>query len=62
VRYRQNIIIVLLTFSAGSATLTFAIIRDLYQGRKAIKMTAYMSAIVALSPIIAPIFGGYYHV
>ena len=43
----------------GSAILTFAIIRDLYEGERVAKMIAYMSAVVALSPIIAPIFGGY---
>lgn len=44
---------------AGSAILTFAIIRDLYQGEQVAKLIAYMSAVVAISPIIAPIFGGY---
>jgi MFS transporter, DHA1 family, multidrug resistance protein len=43
---------------AGSAILTFAIVRDLYEGSEVSKMIAYMSAVVALSPIIAPIIGG----
>ncbi|CAN5220120.1 Bcr/CflA family multidrug efflux MFS transporter [soil metagenome] len=47
---------------AGSAILTFAIIRDLYEGEYAAKMIAYMSAVVAMSPIIAPIVGGYIQV
>lgn len=44
---------------AGSAILTFAIIRDLYEGRQVAKIIAYMSAVVALSPIISPIIGSY---
>lgn len=44
---------------AGSAILTFAIIRDLYEGSVAAKWIGFMSAVVALSPIIAPILGGY---
>ncbi len=44
---------------AGSAILTFAILRDLYTGKELAKYIAYMSAVVALSPIIAPIIGGY---
>ena len=44
---------------AGSAILTFAIIRDLYEGEQAAKKIAYMSAVVAISPVIAPIIGGY---
>lgn len=44
---------------AGSAILTFAIIRDLYDGQHVAKLIAYMSAVVALSPIVAPIMGGY---
>lgn len=43
---------------AGSAILIFAIVRDLYRGNQVAKMIAYMSAVVALSPIIAPIMGG----
>lgn len=46
-------------FGAGSAILIFAIIRDLYEGERVTKMIAYMSAVVALSPIVAPIVGGY---
>ncbi len=43
----------------GSAILTFAIVRDLYQNERVAKAIAYMSAVVALSPILAPILGGY---
>ena len=44
---------------AGSAILIFAIVRDLYEGELVAKLIAYMSAVVALSPVIAPIIGGY---
>jgi len=44
---------------AGSAILVFAIVRDMYEGSKVARIIAYMSAVVAISPIIAPIFGGY---
>ena len=44
---------------AGSAILTFAIIRDLYEGKQVAQMIAYMSAVVAISPIVAPIIGSY---
>lgn len=37
----------------------FAIVRDMYEGNKVARIIAYMSAVVAISPIIAPIFGGY---
>ncbi len=47
---------------AGSAILVFAMIRDLYQGEQVSKMITYMSAVVAISPIIAPILGGYIEV
>lgn len=44
---------------AGSAVLTFAIVRDLYEGESAAKKIAYLCSVVALSPILAPILGGY---
>jgi DHA1 family bicyclomycin/chloramphenicol resistance-like MFS transporter len=44
---------------AGSAILVFAIIRDMHEGKEVAKLIAYMSGVVAISPIIAPIFGGY---
>ncbi|MBS0289818.1 MAG: multidrug effflux MFS transporter [Proteobacteria bacterium] len=43
---------------SGGAVLVFAIIRDLYEGKQAAKIIAYMSAVVAISPIIGPILGG----
>lgn len=43
---------------AGSAILIFAIVRDSYEGAQVAKKIAYMSAVVALSTIIAPIIGG----
>lgn len=43
----------------GNAILVFAIVRDMYEGNKVARIIAYMSAVVAISPIIAPIFGGY---
>lgn len=43
---------------SGGAILVFAIIRDLYEGKQAAKLIAYMSAVVAISPIVGPILGG----
>ncbi len=42
----------------GGAVTVFATIRDLYDGKQAAKLIAYMSAVVAISPIIGPILGG----
>lgn len=50
---------ILQALGAGSAIIIFAMVRDLYEGKQVAKWIAFMSAIVALSPIIAPIFGGY---
>lgn len=44
---------------AGSAVVVFAIVRDLYSGHQAAKKLSLMSGVVALSPIIAPVIGGY---
>ncbi|MBS0288586.1 MAG: multidrug effflux MFS transporter [Proteobacteria bacterium] len=42
---------------SGGAVLVFATIRDLYEGKQAAKIIAYMSAVVAISPLIGPILG-----
>lgn len=44
---------------AGSSILVFAMVRDRYEGAKGAQLISYMSAVVAISPIIAPIMGGY---
>ena len=38
---------------------TFAIVRDLYAGDEAAKIYSFLNSAIALSPLIAPIIGGY---
>jgi DHA1 family florfenicol/chloramphenicol resistance protein-like MFS transporter len=44
--------------ACGTAVVTFAIIRDLYEDHAAPKVYSYVNAIISLAPIIAPILGG----
>lgn len=44
---------------AGSAITVFAVIRDSYESVAVARIISYMSAVVAISPIIAPIIGGF---
>ena len=43
----------------GSAILVFAMIRDLYQGPQVARIAAYMMSLASISPILAPMIGGY---
>jgi DHA1 family bicyclomycin/chloramphenicol resistance-like MFS transporter len=44
--------------AAGGVVLARAIVRDLYSGRRAARQLSVVAAIMALAPIIAPMFGG----
>ncbi|QCI69259.1 multidrug effflux MFS transporter [Phreatobacter stygius] len=48
--------------AAGPIVLARAIVRDLYEGRRAAKELALMGTIMSLVPTLAPIAGGLFHV
>ena len=47
---------------AGAAVIARAIVRDLYSGARAGRELSLMGAVMALAPIIAPMFGGALHI
>ena len=42
-----------------SSAVGFALIRDIYSGKELTKQLSYLSVFVGMTPIIAPLFGGY---
>jgi len=42
-----------------SSAVGFAFIRDIFEGQELIKHLSYLSVFVGMTPIIAPLFGGY---
>jgi DHA1 family bicyclomycin/chloramphenicol resistance-like MFS transporter len=47
---------------AGAAVIARAIVRDFYSGARAGRELSLMGAVMALAPIIAPMFGGALHI
>lgn len=45
--------------SCSMMVATFAIVRDLYSGDECAKIYSYLNATISLSPLFAPIIGGY---
>lgn len=43
---------------AGGVVLSRAVVRDLYSGRQAAREMSIISSVMALAPVLAPIFGG----
>lgn len=45
--------------AASAATLALAISKDIYDGRERERILAYIGVIMALAPMLAPVFGGW---
>jgi len=45
--------------AASATTLALAISKDIYEGRQRERIMAYIAVIMALAPMLAPIFGGW---
>ena len=45
--------------AASAATLALAISKDIYEGHEREKILAYIGIIMALAPMLAPVFGGW---
>lgn len=43
---------------AGGVVLSRAVVRDLYSGRQAARQMSIISSVMALAPVLAPMFGG----
>ena len=43
----------------GMMVCAFAVIRDLYNDKKAGEMISFLNACIAVSPVFAPVIGGY---
>lgn len=43
---------------AGGVVLSRAVVRDLYSGRQAAREMSFISSVMALAPVLAPMFGG----
>ncbi|MDD2391196.1 MAG: multidrug effflux MFS transporter [Desulfobacterales bacterium] len=45
--------------AAAASTMSMAISKDIYEGKQREKIMAYIAVIMALAPMLAPIFGGW---